>query len=400
MKNRIKSIVRLLPILFLGWVMSACETPDSASLFDENYQALPAPVISSVTPEGGTFAGYLEIVINGSNFSSTPANNLVYFNARRATILSASPTQLLVRTPNMVADSIGIKVAVLGVESFSNSWQYRLESLFEDVIEFSSAENPWAATRDSDGNYYVSLEASGSPAGVRKYNPDGTVAVETYAPSQSWFYRASTVDNDGNLYLVRGGAIPFIYRVTPGGSAAVSWRSGVGRTEDVIFARNHIWSAGTNEGNAANSRINRTAMNGTTLDRYPFNAQVYALAYFDNYLYVAGTRSDVSTIWRLPLDADLVPGDEQEIAQITGVDGRPASIAVAADGTVLVGFNTGRRLFEVSPTGTVQEIYEGILTGNILKMEFIPGTQRILATIVPSEGRNRVIWLNVQRNAP
>jgi hypothetical protein len=399
MKNRINTMVRLLPILFLGWVITACETPDSASLFDENYVAGTPPVISAVTPEGGTFAGYLEIVINGSNFSSTPENNLVYFNARRATVLSASPNQLLVRTPNMVADSVGIKVAVMGVAAFSNSWQYRLESLFEDIIEFAAAENPWAATRDADGNYYVSLEASGSPAGVRKYNPDGTVDTEVYAPAQSWFYRASTVDSNGNLYLVRGGAIPFVYRVTPGGSAAASWRSGLGRTEDVIFARNHVWSAGTNETSAPNSRINRTTLDGT-LVRFPFVAQVYALAYFDNHLYVAGTRSDVSTVWRLPLDADLVPGNEQVIAEMTGIVGRPGSIAVAADGTVLVGFNQGRKLFEVSPNGQVSEIYEGILTGNILKMEFIPGTQRILATIVPSEGNNRVIWLNVQRNAP
>jgi hypothetical protein len=399
MKNRINTIARFLPILFLGWAVTACETPDSASLFDENYQALPAPVITSVTPDGGTFAGYLEIVINGSNFSSTPANNLVYFNARRATVLSASATQLLVRTPNMVADSIGIKVAVLGVESFSNSWQYRLESLFEDVITFASAENPWAATRDSDGNYYVSLEASGAPAGVRKYNPDGTVAIETYAPAQSWFYRASTVDANGNLYLVRGGAIPFVYRVTTGGSAAASWRSGLGRTEDVIFARNHIWSAGTNETSSPNSRINRTTLDGT-LERFPFVAQVYALAYLNNHIYVAGTRGDVSTVWRLPLDDNLVPGEEQQMAQFPGVDGRPGSIAVAADGTVFVGFNTGNKLFEVSPSGTVQEIYEGILTGNILKMEFIPGTQRILATVVSAERNNRVIWLNVQRNAP
>src|SRR5690606_21516784 len=99
----------------------------------------------------------------------------VYFNDIRVDILSANESQIVVRTPNLVADSIGIKVSVLGVEAFSNSWLYRLDALFRDAVEFPDNENPWAAARDTDGNYYVSYEASGAPAGVKKVASDGTV---------------------------------------------------------------------------------------------------------------------------------------------------------------------------------------------------------------------------------
>ncbi|MCH8494657.1 MAG: IPT/TIG domain-containing protein [Balneolales bacterium] len=403
MKNRIKFLTRLLPVALLAWAVTSCDAPDSASLFDENYVSLTPPEISSVSPEDWTFAGYEEVVINGSNFSSDPSNVFVYFNSTRATILQASETQLLVRTPNLVADSVGIKVSVLGVDKFSNSHQYRLEALFEDIVTFPDNEEPWIASRGTDGSIYASYEASGSAAGIKKFGPDGEVENPTYAPAQNWFYRSAAVDDEGNLYLVRGGAVPFIYRVLPGGSAATSWRTGLGRTEDVIFGGGYIWSGGTNEGNATNARINRTEKDAT-LERFEFDAQIYALAYANSTIYVAGTRDGDSYIWRLPLDANDEPGAEEVVANLTSAeaDGRPTGLVVAADGVAIVSMSEGNQLYEVTPAGQVTELYNGILPGNPLKMEFIPDSQLVLITLLPfnTDLNNRIIQLNVQRDAP
>lgn len=402
MKNGYQFIKRILPVLGLGLILLACETPESASLFDENHQPATPPTISSVSPDGEYFAGYQEIVITGQNFTSNTSNLFVYFNNVRAQILSASETQIVVRTPNLVADSIGIKVSVLGVEAFSNSWQYRLRALFRDVVQFPTNENPWAAAYDASGNYYVSYEASGAPAGVKSYNPDGTVRVESYAPAQSWFYRSAKVGPDGGLYLIRGGAVPFLYRVDAGGGVAASWGTGIGRTEDVTFDSNgNAWTGGTNENNAANSRINRINQ-ARQVTRFDFNAQIYALAYFNNHIYVAGTRGTDSYLWRVELDANDVPGAEQEIANLTaaGALGRPTALAIAADGTAFVGMNDSRPMYQVSSGGQVTEMYPGIIPGQILKMEFMTGTQNLLMTILPATGNNRVITLNVQKDAP
>jgi hypothetical protein len=401
MKNGYQFIKRILPVMVIGLALYACDTPESASLFDEDYQSPSAPVISSVSPDGGYFAGYQEIVITGSNFTSDLSKLFVYFNDTRVNILSASESQIVVRTPNLVADSIGIKVSVLGVEAFSNSWEYRLDALFRDAVEFPDNENPWASARDSDGNYYVSYEASGAPAGVKKVATDGTVIDPAFGSAQSWFYRSAKVGPDGGVYLVRGGAVPFIYRIDPTGGTPTSWARGIGRTEDLTFDESgNAWSGGTNEGNTSNAKLNRINPAGVAV-RFDFDAQIYALAYANNHIYVAGTRGSDSYLWRVELLTDLIPGAEQEVANLTasGAVGRPTALAVAGDGTAFVGMDGANQLYSVSSTGTVAETYPGIVPGSILKMEYVPDSQNILMTVTTTDG-NRVIELNVQKDAP
>ena len=406
MKNGYQFIKRILPVMALGMALYACDTPESASLFDEDYQSLPAPVISSVSPEGGYFAGYEEIVITGSNFTTDLSKLFVYFNNTRVNVISASATQIVVRTPNLVADSLGIKVSVLGVEAFSNSWEYRLEALFRDAVEFPDNENPWAAARDSDGNYYVSYEASGAAAGVKKVAPDGTVVDPTFGTAQSWFYRSAKVGPDGGVYLVRGGAVPFVYRIDPTGGTPSSWARGIGRTEDITFdPSGNAWTGGTNEGSSSNARLNRISPSGVAT-RFEFDAQIYALAYADNHIYIAGTRENesdisISYIWKVELLADFIPGTEQVVANLTAANavGRPTAVAVAGDGTIFVGMDGVSPLYSVSPSGTVAETYPGIVPGSILKMEYVPDSQNISMTITTVDG-NRVIELNVQKDAP
>lgn len=394
---------RILPVLAIGLAVVACETPESASLFDENYDKGVTPVITSVSPENEYFAGYEEVTITGNNFTANAADLFVYFNNIKAEVVSASPTQVVVRTPNLVADSVGIKVGVMGVEAFSNSVQYRLKALFSTAVSFPDNENPWATTIDADGNFYSSYEASGSPAGVKQVGPDGTTVLNpAFGSAQSWFFRSAKVGTDGGIYLVRGGAVPFVYRIDPTGGTPATWGRGIGRTEDVTFdAAGNAWTGGTNEGNASNARLNRISPSGS-VERFPFDATVYALDYAEGSLYVAGTRSNVSYVWKFELNENNEPGAEQVVADLTaaGGEGRPTAIAVSADGTIFVGMNETKPLYQVTASGDVSEMYPGIVPGSILKMQYISGTQNLLMTLLPTEGNNRVISLNVQKDAP
>lgn len=55
------------------------------------------PVITSFSPEKGKIG--TTVTLAGNNFNTTPSGNLVYFGATRATVLTASATQLTVQVP-------------------------------------------------------------------------------------------------------------------------------------------------------------------------------------------------------------------------------------------------------------------------------------------------------------
>lgn len=70
--------------------------------------AVPFFVVANQPPNGGVLINSIdppsapagaEVVIRGSNFDSTPANNIVVFGSKQARVLSASPTELRVVVP-------------------------------------------------------------------------------------------------------------------------------------------------------------------------------------------------------------------------------------------------------------------------------------------------------------
>jgi hypothetical protein len=65
-------------------------------LFIQNLFAQP-PTIGSFTPTSGTIGTSVTIV--RTNFSTTPANDIVYFGAVRATVSAATHTSLTVTVP-------------------------------------------------------------------------------------------------------------------------------------------------------------------------------------------------------------------------------------------------------------------------------------------------------------
>jgi hypothetical protein len=66
------------------------------------------PKITSFSPNSGNVG--TDITIAGTNFNSTASNNLVYFGAVRASIVSASSTQLVVKVPYGASSSLPITV--------------------------------------------------------------------------------------------------------------------------------------------------------------------------------------------------------------------------------------------------------------------------------------------------
>ncbi|MDQ7053705.1 MAG: IPT/TIG domain-containing protein [candidate division KSB1 bacterium] len=87
-----------------------CGTEPTPSIWDPEWKGRPDPVITGVEPPGGTFAGIGIVTLIGENFSSEPAENHVYFDGVKGEILSATPTAVQVKAPNLTGDSVRIKL--------------------------------------------------------------------------------------------------------------------------------------------------------------------------------------------------------------------------------------------------------------------------------------------------
>ena len=72
-------------------------TPDKVSVFRNLTLTAPAPTVSSISPVSGKVGD--AVTITGTNFSTTPANNVPWFGGAQASVTSASATSLTVTVP-------------------------------------------------------------------------------------------------------------------------------------------------------------------------------------------------------------------------------------------------------------------------------------------------------------
>lgn len=99
---------------------------------------LPAPTVSSFTPSSGPI--YSTVTINGANFSSTLAEDIVTFNAQPAAITAASATQLTVAVPsgatsgpiNLTINGQTVNVGYFTLTAFNYDG-----SLFDNACQFN-----------------------------------------------------------------------------------------------------------------------------------------------------------------------------------------------------------------------------------------------------------------------
>ena len=142
--------------------MFSCEDPNyPENIWDEDDQGNASPSISSVEPEGSAFAGIDTLTINGQNFSENTSANLVYFNNMLGNVISATSTSLRVVTPNLVSDSVQIRVAVQGAFLFADhSSLYTLTAAVSDYGPFDQFTDIFSLDLDRDENLIVSMDGS------------------------------------------------------------------------------------------------------------------------------------------------------------------------------------------------------------------------------------------------
>jgi len=389
MKNTLKAITVLIAIatlLALSLQIDGCKPQGNPSIYDPNWKSLPQPVVDSISPRNYSFAGVGQLTIYGKNFSDSVQNDGVFFNSTLATIVSASQTQLVVNSPNVVGDSVQVRVYVIGAVDFSPPVTYKMLAA---VVPFGKLTGnvPVAMTTDAAANLYATITTkTGVGAGTFKYAPDGTSTL-VEPSSNSW--SGLKVGPGGYLYMARN--VKAIFRVALSGGTASRWMTTPGSISDFDFDQNKVLWSGGSGGNAIYS-ITQAAV----VKSFPFVGIVHSVRVFGSDLYVAAHSDTTEGVWKFHIYSSDSLGAPQQYFGFTAAYGASYSalaISFTQDGDLYIGTDAPDAIVIVHPDGSYAPLYSGLLqpavrtlawgTGNNL---YIGTTSGMYIVVAPKPG--------------
>ena len=378
-----------LPISFL---IFSCEDPNyPENIWDENDQGNASPSISSVEPEAA-FAGIDTLTISGQNFSENASENLVYFNNMLGEVVDATSTSLSVITPNLVSDSVQIRVAVQGAFLFADhSSLYTLTAAVLDYGPFDQFTDIFSLDLDRDENLIVSLDGtpnaefwivdtnqdsavwSGALAkgSGMKLGPTGSVYFVNY---QRFLYKdeqGTPKENSEIFKRLNGNATDLDFD-----SYGNLFVGGAGSTVDVVDI---------NDDGGLTSGVTE-AKNLDTLD-------ILSLKVFNDYLYMLTTTvtSDQAIYKMQILDDSGSLGDLELVFDWSAYTNKLSSalcFTLSESGDLFVGSDSDDQPLTYIQNGNASGFYTSILTAPISYMAW--GNSNYLYLINKTEETNRV----------
>lgn len=289
--------------LFVLFFWGCNQVENVSPLFNQTFANTADPQIVSVSPDDSAFAGIDELTIMGHNFSTVSAEMLVFFNTTIATILSIDSNKIVVRAPNIVQDSISIKIdKLVNALKTSNTVSYKLVSATQTIKEFSTGNRPYMITLDNSANVYYSSTLNNISEGIIKVTPDLVTSEYAKKGGETYYSGLKFAKTDGLLGSRR---VTAIFKIASG-STPVTYVSGFSKAiADFDYdANGSIW--------AVSSQDQIYRVNPTTKDKKTFTpgGLFRVCRVFNSYLYVAGQKStsDKSEIvWRFPIvNADSI----------------------------------------------------------------------------------------------
>ena len=378
-----------LPISFF---IFSCEDPNyPENIWDENDQGNPSPSISSVEPDAA-FAGIDTLTISGQNFSENTSENLVYFNNMLGEVVNATSTSLSVVTPNLVSDSVQIRVAVQGAFLFADhSSLYTLTAAVLDYGPFDQFTDIFSLDLDRDENLIVSLDGtpnaefwivdtnqdsavwSGALAkgSGMKLGPTGSVYFVNY---QRFLYKdeqGTPKENSEIFKRLNGNATDLDFD-----SYGNLFVGGAGSTIDVVDI---------NDDGGLTSGVTE-AKNLDTLD-------ILSIKVLNDYLYVLTTTvtSDQAIYKMQILDDSGSLGDLELVFDWSAYTNKLSSalcFTLSESGDLFVGSDSDDQPLTYIQNGNASGFYTSILTAPISYMAW--GNSNYLYIINKTEETNRV----------
>lgn len=389
MMNRIRYNVKLICLVGL-FTLAACDSGPGESLYDPDVQLAPDPVISSIEPQGVALAGVDVLTITGENFSSNPEHVNVYFDGEPGEVLEASPTQVRVRPPNTPNPALGVRVSVVGAESFSNTVDYALEAALETFGDITAFEAPFAIATNADGTLYVSLFRDNISVGIKKITPDG---VRSDFSDSRFKWDDFALGPDGFLYAVRN--IRASFRFPPEGGDQETF----GVVDDAstnlralaFDADGNLWAGGEN------ANLYRIDATGTVMP-FAFEADVRSLLVDGGALYAGALMDGQARIYRFSLNAGgLGAGEVYAELPEPYVTAAPQALALAATGDLYIGTSAVvDPVVVVQNDGSVAPLYPGIITAPVLSFAWSPEAWLYATTEATDQQQANLVRINTR----
>ncbi len=320
MKNRALHILNWISIIAVVMVLfTSCKDEETIS----------APVISSFSPESGTTG--TTVIITGSNFSTTLADNVVKFNEAVATVSAASATSLTVTVPDG-ATTGKITITANGLTSSSANDFELTKSVYVAGYTYKNPnEDVYVATYWKDG-VATSLSDGTSHSSIHAIHIEGNDVYMAGALGTSVDVRAAYWKNDVATPLTNGTADASASDIYVSGSDVyVAGREHNGSEYVAKYWKNGaetILTDGTKEAYTTSIYVSGTDVH---VVGYEYNGSKYIAKYWKNGIaaslsdgtqsaiaksvvvsgsdvYVAGYNGDVALYWKNGVATNLTDG--------------------------------------------------------------------------------------------
>lgn len=283
--------------------LTGCKYDVAEPMWDKEFDGAPIPKITQVIPERA-IAGVNTITIRGENLDVN--GTTVYFDNLTAEMISVSPSEIVVRRPNLVTEGCYIKVVPNQALVVAKYGPYKIDKVIERYGSFLENLQLSVVAVDKNENIYV-VEASSR--NVVKITPDGqksVVAAATRVPTDAKF------GPDGKLYMCGNNRSIDMVNVNTGETK--DWlRLPAGKVVKFgdFDANGYFYTGGT-----------RTDLVIVAQDLSVSYAGVYsgdeilAVRVFNNNVYVVSRKSgtqEPAKIWRHPITSPGVLGERELI---------------------------------------------------------------------------------------
>ncbi len=358
-------------------LLPGCEDDPPQSIYDEKYvNTSGVATVTSVVPDGAPYilGGVTTILVNGNGFPTDTSMLIVYFNSTRMKIASVTATQIKITAPNMIQDSIKVRVYLNGSDKFSDLKFVNIRSAFSLVTGIDTSKvSPAAITTNKQGDLFVSVVTkTGSSDGIYKISAAGVQTQYAFraAPPLAPEALFSGMKMKGDsLYAARRARL-VVSRNSGSGAMNIFSASFPATQLPIIVddfdydAKRVMWAGG---GTANGGLIRIDSLKRVTQFNLSgsMTGTIRSVRYYGGSLYVSNESSDsVNAVYRIPVNADSTLGTPVKHFDLTATLGNKLNkvygITFDNAGTMYAGTDAPAGIYVIAPDKSVSILYNGL----------------------------------------